>query len=329
VLELAVQHLAGLDLALGVFPFVAALVAAYVFCRSYSRREHIPFAVVALSVTAWLLLETAYDAAAFQEQVPRLHERYLIYLVPLFLVALLATVRLPESRAPSRIYLAAALPAALLPAVIPFHSFINISSVVDSFGLQLLALGRGDDIVPIPHVTIVAVWVAATFALTYFVVRGRMRGVVVLTLFVFILMSTVIRARIESAGTGAREALPAHRDWVDRAKPAGDVILVAGRSDVTSALETAFSNLSITHVYAVCGRVFGPDFGEQRITVDEIGRLRDPSGPVNARYAVVPAASGIRGRVLARNTNGGEVLVAPAAGVLTVSIARRDKSACA
>jgi hypothetical protein len=326
VLELAVQHFAGLDLALGVFPLVAALVAAFVFFRSDARRS--PFAAVALSVTGWLLLETAYDAAAFGEELPRLHERYLVYLVPLFLVALLATVRLPESKAPSRVYLAASVPAALLPVVIPFHSVINISSVVDSFGLQLFALGRGDDVVPIPHVTVVAVWAAATFALTYFIVRKRMRGVVVLALFVFIVMSTVIRTRIEGAGTAARDVLPAHRDWVDRPKPPGDVILVAGQSDVTSALETAFYNLSITRVYTVCNRVFGPDFGEQRISIDKTGRLRGSAGIVNARYAVVPVALGVRGRVVARNSKGRELLVAAANGVLRVSAAKHDKPSC-
>jgi hypothetical protein len=205
---------------------------------------------------------------------------------------------------------------------------INISSVVDSFGLQLLALARGDDVVPVPHVFVVAVWAAATFALTFFVVRKRMRGVILLTLFVFILTSAVVRARIEAAGIAARDALPAQRDWVDRTKPAGDVILIAGGSDVTAALETAFSNLSITRVYTVCNRVFGVDFGEQRISIDETGRLRDPAGVVNAPYAVVPAALGVRGKVVARNSRGGEVFVAPSDGVLTVPARRHAKPSC-
>ena len=56
-----------------------------------------PFAAVSLCVSAWFLLEAAYDAAAFDGvgDLPRIHERYLIYLAPLFIVATLAVVRVP------------------------------------------------------------------------------------------------------------------------------------------------------------------------------------------------------------------------------------------
>jgi hypothetical protein len=334
VLKLTVQHLAGLDFALGVFPFVGALVAAYAFFRYDAQRTHVAFASVALAVTAWLILEIGFFADFLlrdsQANLARLHERYLIYLVPLFLVALLAAVRIPESKASGRVYLAAAAPAVLLPALIPFRDVINISSVVDSFGLQLLARAEGGTIVPIPHVTVAAVWLAATFALTYVVVRNRMRGVIVLALFVSILVSAVVRTRIESSATSARSVLPAqHPDWVDRVKPVGDVILITGAGDPTAALETAFNNLSIARLYYICNRTFGGEFGEQQISVDEAGRLRDQSGYVSARYAVVPAALGVRGRVVARNTRGQQVMVAPLNGRFSLAPAKRAKSTCA
>jgi len=199
---------------------------------------------------------------------------------------------------------------------------------VDSFGLQLFALGRGGTLVPIPHVTLVAVWVAATFALTFFVVRKRLRGVVVLALFVFIVMSSVVRPRIEAAATAARTVLPAHRDWVDRAKPEGGVILVTGRGNVTSALETAFNNLSITRIYSLCNRSFGDEFGEQRVSIDKLGRLHDGTRFVNARYAVVPSDLGVGGRVVARNNEGHEALVALVAAHNSTPPSTRANPSC-
>jgi hypothetical protein len=332
LLELSVEHLAGLDLAVGVFPFVGTLVAAYAFLRNRSRADHVAFASVAVAVTSWLILEVAvfadFLAREHQGNLPRIYERYLFYVVPFFLIALIATLRLPESRASARIYLAATVPAALLPAVIPFHRVINISSVVDSFGLQLLARAVGDKLVPIPHVTLAALWISATFALVYVVVRGRTRAVVVFVLLVFILISGAVRTRIESAGAAGRSLLPSHRDWVDRTKPTGDVILITGAGPPAPALETAFNNLSIARVYYICNRAFGGEFGEQRISIDETGRLRDQSGYVSAPYAVVPAALGLRGRVVARNTRGHQVMLAPVNGRFSLSPARRANPSC-
>src|SRR5207248_11733241 len=64
-LYLLAQHIAGVDLAVGVVPFVGALVAAATFAQSRFPRSALPFAAVALSVTAWLLVEVALDAARF------------------------------------------------------------------------------------------------------------------------------------------------------------------------------------------------------------------------------------------------------------------------
>ena len=105
VVELFFEHLAELDFAVGVIPFAAALLAGYALFRFGFPRRALGFASVAVACTFWILLEVALDAAAFDAtsshpkgrtaftDLPRIHERYLIYLVPLFLVALFATVR--------------------------------------------------------------------------------------------------------------------------------------------------------------------------------------------------------------------------------------------
>jgi len=329
VLVVAVQNLAGMDIALGVIPFVGALAAAYAFFRSGSRREYFVFAAVACSVIAWMLLEVGVNGALFPNG-PRMHERYLFYVAPLFLVALVAAFRLPAAKASFRAYLGAATLSLLLPVVIPFGTVIDNAIVTESFGLQLFGREVGATIVPISHATIAAVCVAGTLGLTYVLIRNRTRAVIVFVLLVFVVMSGLVRSRIIRAATGATASvLPEHHDWVDRTKPRGDVVLVVGPgASQLAAGETAFNNLSITRIYYTCDFVFGNEFGEQRIFVDRAGRLRDARGYVTAAYAVVPAGSGIRGRVIASNTRGRQILVAPEAERLAVSRAQRDRLSC-
>jgi Dolichyl-phosphate-mannose-protein mannosyltransferase len=332
VLEQIVRHLAGMDLAVGVIPFVGALVAAYAFLKYGAGRNVGVFASVAASVTAWVLLEVGFfgDYVVRTGQIPRIHERYFFYVLPLFVIALLAAVRLPASKAPFRMYEAAAVVAAALPAVIPFRSVINNSIVADSFALQPYGRIVGHTIVPIGHATLGAVFSAALFALLYLLIRNRTVGVSVLVLLVFVLMSSFVRSRVvESASGATASVLPAHRDWVDQANPGDGVALVAGpgASDL-AVLETAFNNLSISRVYYVCKPAFGAVFGEQRIWADRAGGLHDAAGYLSAASVVVPAGLGVQGRVVARNRKGHLVLVAPLDGRVRVSAAMRGALNC-
>ena len=76
-------------------------MAAYVFFRYGPRRGEVrPSSLaVALAVTFWILVEVVVDAAVaipLRAELPRIHERYLIYLVlPLFITAFVAAARLP------------------------------------------------------------------------------------------------------------------------------------------------------------------------------------------------------------------------------------------
>src|SRR5262249_58598112 len=64
-LYVLVQHVAGIDLAVGVVPFAGAIVAAVLFLRTSRRGAPVAFASVSISVTVWLLLEVAFHAALF------------------------------------------------------------------------------------------------------------------------------------------------------------------------------------------------------------------------------------------------------------------------
>jgi Dolichyl-phosphate-mannose-protein mannosyltransferase len=330
--EQIVRHLAALDLATGVIPFVGTLIAAYAFVKYGARRDVGVFASVAVSVTAWLLLEVGFfgDFVIRTAQIPRIHERYLFYVIPLFVISLLAAVRLPSAKASLRAYEVAAGIAALLPALIPFRSVINNTIVADSFALQPYGRSVGDAIVPVAHATIAAICIAGLFALVYVLMRNRMVGVCVSVLLVFVFMSALVRSRVVGAARGATAAvLPQQRDWVDRAKPKGGVVLVSGPGATDLAVfETAFNNLSISRVYYLCAPVFGTVFGEERLRTDNAGRLRDGAGYVNAAYIVVPSSVRILGRVLARDRRGHLALVAPTNGRARVASGEHDAVNC-
>jgi hypothetical protein len=329
-LNVLAQHFAELDFAAGIVPFAAALVTAFAFVRLRRRREHVVFAAVAVAATTWLLLEVAWDAAVFDSptaDVPRIHERFLIYVLPFFLVALVASVRL-SSRLPGRVYVAAAVISTLLPAVIDFHTMINDTVSVDSFGLE--AFGRQEHLrlVSIPHATLYAMALCATVTLLYAHVRNRMRTVVMVLLVPFILSGGLVRTRVEGASVDSRLNLPAaHADWVDHANPVGDVVLVTWRRP-TPELQTVYSNFSIKRLYYLCMPAFGADFGEQAAKISRTGRLVGPSRPIKAAYVVAPAKIHLSGRIVARNRKGHELLVAPLDSRVSVAPARRGSLGC-
>jgi len=321
VLELGFHHLAGLDLAVGVIPFAGALVAAFVFLRARLPSRHVPFAAVAVSFTAWLLLEVAVDAALFDlpgGDRPRIHERFLIYAIPLFFIAAFACVRLGVS---ARDYLAAGALAAALPALIPFEKYVNVTNGVDTFALLPFGRASGDELVPVEHAPFAALWVGVTLALIYArLVRRSPRALALVLAVVLSVGSAFVWTQGRASSGYARSLVPAHADWVDRARPAGDVVLLAGSgADSARALLTAYYNLSIDRVYALCRLNFGADFGERRIAVDARGRLSDGGRLLDAPYAVVPARLRAQGRVVAENPQGRQLLVAPAHGRLTVA----------
>jgi hypothetical protein len=345
VFELFFQHLAELDFAVAVIPFAAALLAGYALVQSGFPRRALVFASVAAASTFWLLLETAYDAAAFDAtsahprhttgliDLPRMHERYLIYLVPFFLVALFVALPLLRGRIPASRHLAIAGVAALLPLIIPFGDVINNTSAIDSFALQPFARIVHGELVPIPHPRLLILIVGALLALGYFRASARPLPSLAVSMTVVALLglSGLELERQTTLVSRASLGLPAHSDWVDRAVGSGGGVAVVGggRAKPIALEETAFWNRSVSRVYSTCSVAFGSGFGEEPLTRNSAtGLLRAPSGTVHARYAVVPAAFHVPGRVLARNAPGNLVLVAPADGTLKVPSSSLSQLRC-
>jgi hypothetical protein len=327
VVALFFQHLAGLDIAVGVIPFVAALLAGWALVRFGFPRNALVFASVAVASTFWIVLEVAYDAAAFDAtknvpharpgfvDLPRIHERYLIYLIPLFLVALLAVFDLHRPRFPlSRHVIGCAAVAALLPALIPFGTVINGTNPAESFSLLVFGKGESGTTVAIAHATTLAVALSAILAVVYVLATSRLlppATSVLVTAVVFLGLSTLELGRQVTPLSQAMTGLPARADWVDHAVGPGRRVSIVSGAGVSMAAvrETTYWNASIARAYYTCRMELGANWGEQRLPA---------SSSIRTSYAVVPASFAGAGRVLARDREGKLVLVAPAGGILKI-----------
>jgi hypothetical protein len=335
VVELFFHHLAELDFAVAVIPFAAALLAGYALVRSGFPRRALVFAAVAVASVFWFLLEVAVDAAAYDStdghpkihsrfvDLPRIHERYMIYLFPFFLVALFCALPLFRKEIAPRVHGSIAVVAALLPALIPFGTVINGTTAIDSFSLlSFTTTAHSRDPVPITHATVAVVGVSAFFALAYFLaaIQPFPAIAVLMTVFGFVWLSGHELQGQLSASSVPAMGLPAHGDWVDRVVGhKGDVSLISGPEvrRTLAANETAFWNASVVRVYYTCSAAFGAGFGEKQLVAGD---------EIRTRYAVVPASLEVPGRVLARDPPGKLVLVAPESGVVRIPPAVRCRA---
>jgi hypothetical protein len=328
VVALFFQHLAGLDFAVGVIPFLAALLGGWALVRFGFPRHGLVFASVAAAATFWVVLEVAYDAAAFDAtknlpharpgfvDLPRIHERYLIYLVPLFLVALLAVFDLRRPTFPRvRHVVTCAAVAAMLPALIPFGTVINGTNPAESFSLLVFGRSESGTTVAVTHATTLAVALSTILALVYVLSASRLlppATSVVLTAFVFLGLSTLELGRQVTPLSRTTTGLPARANWVDRVAGTGSrVSIVSGPGVPMAAVrETTYWNASVARAYYTCRMTLGTDWNEQRLA---------GSSAIRTRYAVVPASfAGTTGRILARDPDGHLVLVAPPHGTLAI-----------
>jgi len=261
VVKWLLYHVAELDLYLGVAPF-AALLLLTATGRSLDRPLRV-FMAAALPLTAWLLLEVAAFASALS---PRVQERNLFYVAPLCLIALLAWIERGLPR-PARAAAVAAVLAAALPGVLPYHRLIDVPAESDTLGLLPLWWVQESLVAP-DTIPVVVVAATALIALLFLTVSPRYALVlplVVLTWFAFAI------ERIErfdhgfhAASVGALYQGITHpdRDWVDAAigRDADVAFVFSGRNPTQQPLtlwENEFFNRSIGAVYDLKQRSMG------------------------------------------------------------------------
>ena len=167
VLELAFHHLAELDFAVGVIPFVGALLAAYALVRFGFPRRALVFGAVAPPRPSGCCSRSPSTPRPSTPRRPRIRRswrrpapdpRALPHLPRAALPrrARRGASRREASRARPGI-LGAALVAALLPAADPVRDVINATAVADTFGLQVFATVAHGALTAVSHATLVAV----------------------------------------------------------------------------------------------------------------------------------------------------------------------------
>ena len=300
VLRYFLYHAAELDLYVGVAPVAAAVLL--VVCRRNTDARLDAYLAAAISVSFWLLLLVATFASKF---AGRVQERNVFYLVPLVLIALLVWIERGAPR-PARATAAAAAVAAALPGILPFRRLIDFPAISETLMLlplwELVDRGlRAEDL----SVVVVPAAIAAA-ALMLFLPRRFMLALPVAVLAYFLVALHPIERRMtelsqRSLSSGISNP---HRDWVDRAVPAGAEVAVlwTGNGDVYNVWQNEFFSRSVGTVYSIAGQLLGA-LPQTRLTVDaQAGILRSPDGrPVQPRYLLVDDSFTPAGRVLARD----------------------------
>jgi glycosyltransferase involved in cell wall biosynthesis len=299
-LKWLVFHLAELDLALWVLPF-AALIVLVANARHLDRELRV-FAAAATALSVWLVVEVAVFASQYSQ---RIEERNLFYLMPLFLLALLAWIERGQPR-PAGATVAAAGLAAALPGTIPFFRLLNINAQSDTIGLQPWWY-LGDASVGRASIGIVPVTVAVTLAALFLWLPRRYAAALPVFVALGFLATWLpleqwthsfprLSRSAAAQGIGVRD-----RSWIDHAvgKDARVAVLYSGGNRL-AVWENEFWNRSVSRVYEL-GVHLGGDMPATSVSVDPAtGLVHDAEGrPVAARYVLTNRRVSLVGRPVA------------------------------
>ncbi len=309
VLRFWLWHFEELDLYAGVVP-LAAVVVLLALGRDVPPRlqEHLAGTV---ALVAWSTLAVAMFASRFAAD--RIQDRYLFFLVPLLVVALLAWVELGAPR-PLAATAVAVIAALGLPLLFPYTRFIGEPAKSDTLGL--LPLWTINE-----HLLFGEYW--ATVALAgallvglFLLVPGRFAVIVPFAvLLLFAVSSKPVWSGPQGflqSGTGAlfQGIRGVDRDWIDARVPSGEevVTLWTGRADRFTINENEFFNRRLGRVYYVDQPTPG-GIGETKLVAGADGILRDPDGAtVVAPYALLDGSVTPDGVVVARDHELGTTL---------------------
>jgi hypothetical protein len=312
VLRWLLYHVAELDLYLGILPFAALLVLT-LMARSLDRRARI-LVVAAVSLSAWLVLEVA----AFASRVPippRVEERNLFYVAPLFLIALLVWIERGMPR-PARAAAICAVLAAALPGVLPYDRLIDTPAESDTLALMPLWWLQ-DYVITISEVALVVVAAGVLLASAFLITPPRWAyalPVLVLAWFVFAneRVDDFNHGFVHTASAGLSTGLTVkHPDWVDRRVGRhANVVFVwpASGLNANALWQNEFFNRSIRGVYDL-GSPSPGGLPETPVTEFGEGTLIAGGRPVHAHYVLADEKSRLAGDVIARDDGIGMVLL--------------------
>ena len=318
VLRWFLYHVAELDLYLGVIPFAALLVLVGL-SRRLSRNTQ-AFVAASVALSFWLLLEVA--AFASKNPIPpRVEERNMFYLAPLFLIALLVWIDAGLSR--RRVAAVAAVVAAALPSVLPYSTLIGVPAASDELALSIWWRLQ-DHTIAASHVAMWAVICSTVAALLFLLVPrpfAWLLPVAVAAVFIAVnwtAMDYVHGFKRASVGALFQGITDPHRDWVDRAVGHDANVAVVwtacaseqcpeprSRTDEKVVWENEFFSRSIGDVYFLHDQVPG-GLPEQPAEFDaRSGWFTSAGERIRAPYALVDASVEPVGKLVAADTRKG------------------------
>jgi hypothetical protein len=299
VIRWLVLHIAEFDLAVWVLPF-AALIVLVANARHLDRRLRV-FCAAAVSLAVWLVLEVAVFASQYSH---RIEERNLFYLMPLFLIALLAWIERGQPRPPRATIVAAGV-AAALPGAIPFLGLLNITAQSDTIGLQPWWY-LGDGLAGRNSVALVAVLLSLALGAAFLWLPARYAPVLpVLVAVGFLATWLPLQLWTHSfprlATSAYNQGVAAQRSWIDAAvgRNAHVAVLWTGGNSL-SEWENEFWNRSIDRVYSI-GTPLPGDMPSTPVTVDRAsGVIHDRDGkPIAASYVLANTGVALLGKPIA------------------------------
>ena len=304
--------LGDLGLYLAVIPLVAAppaLTDLWRRGREGSVRDASFLGIFVSINVVTVLIVAAFSSASFGGQ--RLHDRYLFYVVPLWLVLFALWLARGAPGSWRSLALGTGFSAALL-ATLPQHLLLRDTNLqFDAVATALWSRIRDVD-AGRPSVLRLLLLLAVVAALVAVLLTGRRPLVLLVPLaLVFVLNSVFVwQSRVHDADIRVfADNRPETWSWVDRAVPDGaevtDVVVESGRCKSVNhgAFRwTEFFNGSITPVLRVgVPAAITTDGRSVRIGTDGIVRELD-SKRIAADYAVLPPGVALAGRVVAHGT---------------------------
>lgn len=300
-------HLMELVLAVGIVPAAALLLLIAIPTELDERlREHLAATLVFI---IWVTGSTAMFAARFA--VPeRILERSTFFLAPLLFVCLVTTVGSPMGR---RLRLRIGASALCLSAVglLPYERLIGDPVRADTF--TLIPIWNELDNMLFGSVVLTIFLAGATITLPFvFLSRHTVAVPLVLLLTLATASASVWSGAHGVRTSGARalfqgvQAVP--RDWIDRAVPKGDsvVVLYSGVTDRFTVNQNEFFNRRVGRVvYTKSPELGGETLGSIGGAVDKHNGavIETSSGQeIDAGYLLTDGTTSPDGRLLRRDT---------------------------
>ena len=315
VLRLSWYSLAGLGLYLALVPVVVMPAALALLLRRGrgTSRPSAAFAACFVTANALFLLQVgALMSTPFLGGL--LHDRYLFYLVPLWLVLFAAWIQAGVPT-PRRELIAGAVLVVLLAATFPPRLVVGESARLDGVAVAAWVELR-DELAGRPNLLRPAFVVAAVLAVAAaWSLPARARPLLLAAVGALFVTNAALawKPRVADADRPVFSDGLA-RDWIDRGlagRPPGEAVLFWVASDscpneVRDAyLWSEFFNRRAARAVHAGGRSFA-SLRSEPVHVADGGRLVDERGrPVRAAYVIAPPGVELRGRRLGEGTSSG------------------------